>query len=89
VPAKVPADAVGQYLNLTGTGPDTMVTNPEETPARWVLYSLGPDIDFRLRDGDGNIISNSRYNLNNRYDPTNGTISDGNVLRFPGGLSFP
>ncbi len=88
-PSMVPSDAVGEYLNLTGTAADTPVTSPEATPVRWVLYSLGPDIDFRLFDDAGNVASNSRYNLNNRYDPTNGTVSQGNVLRYPGGLSFP
>ncbi len=88
-PSMVPADAVGQYQNLTGTGADTPVTSPELTPTRWVLYSLGPDIDFRIFDDSGNLLSNSRYNLHNRYDPTNGTVSQGNVLRFPGGTSFP
>ncbi len=86
----VPAEAVGEYNNLYGTGPDTPVAQVADTPQRWVLYSIGPDLDFRLKEfPSGTVITNSRYNLNNRYDPTNGTISGGNVMRFPGGRTYP
>ncbi|MBA2669692.1 MAG: prepilin-type N-terminal cleavage/methylation domain-containing protein [Gemmatimonadetes bacterium] len=82
-PVRVPADAVGT-TRLDGSGADTPVTLESETPARWVLYSLGPDLQF---GAPGPI--RSRFNINNRYDPTNGTISPGNILRYPGGATFP
>lgn len=87
--SQVPSDAVGAYMKLDGIGADQPVTDPNLTPARWVLYSLGPDLRFHLHDEADAIISRSRYNLNNRYDPTNGTVSAGNVLQFPGGTTFP
>lgn len=82
-PVQVPADAVGTS-KLDGSGADTPVTSDHQTPARWVLYSLGPDLEF---DVPGPI--RSRFHVSNRYDPTNGTVSPGNVLRYPGGVSFP
>ncbi len=85
---QVPADAVAEK-SITGTGADTPITDPNETPRRWVLFSLGPDLENHLFDGGGNLISQSRYHLDNRYDPTNGTISKGNIIRYPGGESFP
>jgi type II secretion system protein G len=84
----VPADAVGTS-NLAGIGADTPVTNDSLTPAQWVLYSLGPDLDNHVRRPDGSFITKSRYHLANRYDATNGTVSPGNILRYPGGTSFP
>jgi len=85
----VPSEAVGRSNYFTGTGADTQVFDPNETPAQWVLYSIGPDLDFQIKDDSGTVITNSRYNLNNRYDPTNGSISIGNIMRFPGGVSLP
>ena len=88
-PSPVPADAVGNQ-SLIGTGADTLVRDPRLTPAAYVLYSIGPDLTPLLVDNStGTIISRSRWNLNNRYDPTNGTISTGNILRLPGGQNFP
>ncbi|MDX2175204.1 MAG: prepilin-type N-terminal cleavage/methylation domain-containing protein [Candidatus Sumerlaeia bacterium] len=85
----VPADAVGNQ-SLVGTGADTQVRDPRQTPAAYILYSIGPDLTPLLVDNStGNIVSRSRWNLNNRYDPTNGTVSPGNILRLPGGQSFP
>lgn len=83
-PVNVPADAVGTS-SMIGIGADTEVRSPWETPSRWLLYSLGPDLTNHLVDlNSGAIVSRSRYNLNNRYDPTNGTVSAGNVLRVAG-----
>ena len=31
----------------------------------------------------------SRYDIHNIYDPTNGTVSPGNIVRFPGGYTAP
>lgn len=84
----VPADAIGTS-RLDGIGADTPVNDPNATPARWVIFSAGPDLGIHLLDANKNELSRSRYNLNNRYDPTNGTISAGNVIRFPGGGNVP
>ena len=81
----VPADAIADR-SLKGVGADTLTL---DTPERYILWSVGPDRDFAVKDANGATIAKSRYNLNNRYDPTNGTVSGGNVIRLPGGASFP
>lgn len=83
----VPQEAV-RTSKLDGIGPDAYVTRDTDTPARYVLYSVGPDLDDNVKVG-GNVLFRSRYHLSNRYDPTNGTVSVGNVVRYSGGLSFP
>lgn len=83
----VPADAVGNG-RMEGIGPDTAVTDPALTPARWLLFSVGPSQTLHVVDENGVTISMSRYNLGNRYDPTNGTVSMGNVFRIPS-RAFP
>lgn len=87
-PTVIPADAVGTQ-KLDGIGTDTQVSDRGLMPSEYVLYSLGPDLDLFVRNNAGNIAVGSRYNLNNRYDPTNGTVSGGNVVRFAGGQIFP
>ena len=88
-PSLVPQDAVGTR-RTDATGPDVPVADPSETPRRWVLYSLGPDLHNHVVDlSTGTVSSRSRYHIDNRYDPTNGTISTGNVVRFAGGESYP
>ncbi|MGF1573860.1 MAG: prepilin-type N-terminal cleavage/methylation domain-containing protein [Sumerlaeia bacterium] len=87
-PTLVPADAVGTN-RLDGIGADTNVALKELMPSQYAIYSLGPDLDLVVRDNLGNILTSSKFNLNNRYDPTNGTISPGNVVRFAGGQTFP
>jgi len=88
-PVMVPADTINTR-ELAGTGDDTPARNPYATPRRYVLYSLGPDLDLNVPNPDGSgFVTTSRYHLANRYDPTNGTISVGNIVRFPGGKSFP
>lgn len=85
----VPADAVGTS-RLDGTGADTAVQRDTDTPARWVLFSLGPDLDNHVKQPGGTgHITKSRYHLANRYDPSNGTVSSGNIIRFPGGTNIP
>lgn len=86
-PVDVPADAVGTS-SFVGTGADTQVGDDNRTPAKYDLYSLGPDLLNEVRV-NGVLICNSRYNLNNRYDPTNGTVSPGNIVRFPSGTMYP
>ena len=85
-PVRVPVDANG---TLEGTAPDYNEADPAKVPARWVVYSVGPDLNHRVLNPDGSILVRSRFSKLNRYDPSNGTNSQGNVVRFPGGLSFP
>lgn len=85
-PVRVPVDANG---TLNGTAPDYRETDPSKVPARYVVYSVGPNKTHRVLNPDGSVLVRSRFSLFNRYDPTNGTVSSGNILRFPGGLSFP
>ncbi len=87
----VPPDANG---GIWGTyhpgGPDAdETTNPADVPTRYVLYSIGPNRTHRVYNADGTILTKARWSRYNYYDPTNGIISDGNVVRFPGGQSFP
>lgn len=43
---------------------------------RWVLFSRGPDIDYEAAVEEGG------SGLLQFYDPTNGTVSNGDVMRF-------
>lgn len=43
---------------------------------RWVLFSRGPDIDYEVAVEEGG------SGLLMHYDPTNGTASNGDVMRF-------
>ncbi|MBX3730655.1 MAG: prepilin-type N-terminal cleavage/methylation domain-containing protein [Candidatus Sumerlaeia bacterium] len=74
---------------LLGTAPDFNTTDPSLIPVRYVLFSVGPDRTHRVYNVDGSILVRSRFSIYARYDPTNGTVSNGSVLRFPDGLSFP
>jgi len=86
--SRVPTDIAGTN-QLAGLSPmDVSMTDERQTPARWALYSLGPDLSYNVNQGP-TVITQSRYHLSNRYDPTNGTVSPGNILRFPGSISFP
>lgn len=84
---RVPVDANG---GLQGTAPDVNTTDPALVPTAYVLYSIGPDLTHRIYQNDNTtIIIRTRFSVLNRYDPTNGTVSKGNIVRFPGGLSYP
>ncbi|MFH1741631.1 MAG: prepilin-type N-terminal cleavage/methylation domain-containing protein [bacterium] len=83
---RVPVDANGTLL---GTAPDYQEADCSKVPTRWVVYSVGPDLNHRVLNPDGSILVRSRFSVLNRYAPSNGTVSQGNILRFPGGLSFP
>lgn len=82
----VPVDANG---TLDGVGKDQNVTDPKLVPAEYIVYSVGPDRHHRIVDPEGNVIFRSRFNRHNRYDPSNGLFSQGNILRLPGGRYFP
>lgn len=90
MPSQVPTDIVGTNRIDGASTSNTPVTDSRLTPRRWVLYSLGPDLSpHAINTTDKSIISRSRYFIGNRYDPTNGTISTGNVLRFDDGRNYP
>lgn len=75
---------------LNGTSPDFNTTDPSLIPARYALYSVGPDRTHRVYQADGTtILIRSRFSVLNRYDPTNGTLSQGNVVMYPDGQLFP
>ena len=70
------------WFNCRGFG-WSVFTDPEETnPAKWVLQSKGPDGYFShsvsTGIGTGELDRPMRY----RYDPTNGTLSIGNIVRY-------
>jgi prepilin-type N-terminal cleavage/methylation domain-containing protein len=87
----VPPDANG---SIWGTfhpgGPDAdETTEPGDVPTAYILYSIGPDRTHRVYNPDGSILTKARWSVLNYYDPTNGSISQGNVVRYPGGRIFP
>ncbi len=84
----VPDDAIGTQ-KLDGAGPDVQTSDPSQTPRAYVTYSLGPDLDPHVRTNTGAFVTRSRYHILNRYDPTNGSVSPGNVIRFADGNCFP
>lgn len=91
IPTYVPNDALHHYMKIDGTDyATTYIYDERNAPTRWVIYSIGPDLELELMDlNTGVELTNSRFHLDNRYDATNGSISAGNILRYPGGLSFP
>jgi prepilin-type N-terminal cleavage/methylation domain-containing protein len=87
----VPPDANG---GIWGTchpgGPNAdETTDPGVVPTTFVLYSIGPDRTHRVYNADGTILTKARWSVLNYYDPTNGSLSQGNVVRYPGGRTFP
>ena len=64
------ASATGQFRYL-----------PEElsNKGRWALMGAGPDQDYEAATG---LYGWANDNYLNHYDPTNGTISNGDVYRF-------
>ncbi len=83
---RVPVDANG---TINGTAPDPNVTDRNLVPTDYALWSVGPDRTHRVYNPDGTVLVRSRWSVLNRYDPTNGTVSAGNIVRYPGGLTFP
>jgi prepilin-type N-terminal cleavage/methylation domain-containing protein len=85
----VPPDANGTIWGTYASGgPDADETvDPGVVPTRYVLYSVGPDRTHRVYLEDGTILTKSRWSVLNYYDPSNGTKSIGNIVRFPDGLT--
>lgn len=84
--AMTPADRAYQYSlrGTTTTGVDVGVGGGVGQAGQWwLLRSIGPDKDA---DGYSTPIANNVVVdvVNKIYDPTNGTISDGNVYRTGG-----
>jgi len=73
------------YLGRTAT--DTCIRDEDPVPW-WILSSNGPDRRYTNAAGDGPSAALNAGNvariLEFRYDPINGTVSDGNICR-PGG----
>ncbi len=89
--SSVPLDAFGGYIdNVSGRRiiSFTMGTEPNDAPSRWILASSGPDgFDdtspaFSYPGFGENIFDQTtgpfRYM---RYDPTNGVMSAGDIIR--------
>ncbi len=86
----VPLDANGTIFGTSLGAPDAdETTDPGMVPTDYILFSIGPDRTHRVYNPDGSILTKARWSILNYYDPTNGTVSPGNVVRFPGGQSFP
>lgn len=52
----------------------------------WSVRSMGPDLDFDLVGDPAD--NDTAIPENGKYDPSNGTISNGDVLRAGGGVQF-
>lgn len=77
---------------ITSIWPDPFATGQETTYSyfstgkTWIVWSFGPDRD----DDIGPFLSGARFDLSEleealvsyTYDPTNGTISDGDIVRM-------
>jgi len=69
---------------LGANGAVTVQTrNVNQSPLRWALWSVGPSNALPpARPGDS---ARSRFVVDARYDPSNGTISSGYVIRYASG----
>lgn len=77
------------YLPDFGPAPRYYVYLPPQLirgSTGWSIRSMGPDLDWDLI-GDAND-NDSTVPENGKYDTTNGTISNGDILRAGGGVSF-
>ena len=73
---------VPNYFHYTDKYPGSFSLDGREG---WTIRSMGPDLDFDLV---GHAADNESTPFNGIYDPTNGTISNGDVLRSGGGVDF-
>lgn len=64
-------------------GPGRWYYDEFRSPVRWGMWSVGPDGDFESETGVQPCRAISWY------DPTNGIISNGNIVRFSTGLVVP
>jgi len=79
---QLPADFAEGF---SANGPVNVQTrNPNQSPLGWAIWSVGPTDGLPpVRPGDG---ARSRFVVDGRYDPTNGTISPGYVIRYRAGI---
>ncbi|MGC8841903.1 MAG: type IV pilin protein [Candidatus Sumerlaeaceae bacterium] len=76
-------DWYGPYPRYFLYSTNTFLLNGE---SGWTVRCMGPDLDFDLVGcASDNDIAEP---LNGKYDPTNGTVSNGDVLRAGGGIRF-
>jgi prepilin-type N-terminal cleavage/methylation domain-containing protein len=82
-PAKNYDDWYGPYPRYFLYSTDTFLLNGE---TGWTVRCMGPDLDFDLVGcpSDNDIVEP----LNAKYDPTNGTVSNGDIVRAGGGIRF-
>ncbi|MEO8376469.1 MAG: prepilin-type N-terminal cleavage/methylation domain-containing protein [Candidatus Sumerlaeota bacterium] len=87
----VPTDANHTIWGTNGGGADGIeTTDLAIVPTDYILYSIGPDRSHRVYAADKTtVVVKARWSVLNYYDPTNGTLSTGNVVRFPGGQTLP
>jgi prepilin-type N-terminal cleavage/methylation domain-containing protein len=77
---QLPTDAAA---GLGANGPVTVQSREADaTPLRWALWSIGPMNANPARRGSDTALS--RFVVDYRYDPTNGTVSPGFVCRYAG-----
>ncbi len=83
---QVPSDYKENGINANGPV-NGFVRDEWETPTPYALWSIGPSGDLPpRRSGDS---ATSRYIVDGRYDPTNGTVSVGYLIRYGSQVSFP
>lgn len=68
------------YFYAGGVNPNSVnnITVAEKLAGRWLFYSVGPDHDEFNTPSGASLVSQRVYR---DYDPTNGTISLGNIFR--------
>lgn len=71
------------YAHITGM---TATTSNRPSNATYVVYSPGPDGDRDHGPNSGGFPQDSRVN---NYDPTNGTVSSGDLFFFGPSIGFP
>lgn len=66
------------YAGGVNPGATNNITQAEKLAGAWFIYSPGPDNDEFNTPAGGSVVSQRVYR---DYDPTNGTISLGNIFR--------
>jgi prepilin-type N-terminal cleavage/methylation domain-containing protein len=67
---------------------DTNMQGPRPSTAVWMIFSCGPDTIRDMGPGGASAPGMARNNTPTCYDPTNGTISQGDLFMFGPGLGF-
>ena len=91
-----PMTPTGKMFSAYNFGPGPYLVNEGEPASWWLLMSAGPDQDYQftydlasppgvqysVREAD----RDPRWMADVIYDPTNGTVSSGNIWRAGGGM---